>query len=180
MRKLLLWAVILVSMTLGVSVVAAADQVPPPGSPADNECNPGGVLYREENQDGCPTEWYWKAGWFLARYNRGEISREEFPDEFKSVLPPTDTLCGFGYDSGQRWTSCVSTNQTGYEEIDGEFYSYLLFVDSTPSCPSSYNGINLLWTTDTYTYMTVFYNFDAESLNNLGGLRAVTCIYGVL
>src|SRR4051794_9292941 len=59
--------------------------LPECGTRADNECNPGGVLYREENQDGCPTLWYWKAGWYLARYNDGTISRKDFPKEFESV-----------------------------------------------------------------------------------------------
>lgn len=62
--------------------------LPECGTPDDNECNPGGVLYREENQDGCKTLWYWKAGWYLARFNDGKISRENFPIEFESVLPP--------------------------------------------------------------------------------------------
>lgn len=62
--------------------------LPECGTPDDNECNPGGVLYREENQDGCPNLWYWKAGWFLARFRDGKISRADFPKEFESVLPP--------------------------------------------------------------------------------------------
>lgn len=57
-------------------------------TPQDNECYPGGVLYREENQDGCTSEWHWKAGWYLARFNNGTISLADFPDEFASVLPP--------------------------------------------------------------------------------------------
>lgn len=66
--------------------------LPECGTPDDNECNPGGVLYREENQDGCASLWYWKAGWFLARFNDGKISRENFPVEFVSVLPPLEKL----------------------------------------------------------------------------------------
>lgn len=66
--------------------------LPECGTPDDNECNPGGVLYRPDNQDGCPTEWYWKAGWFLARFNDGKIWRENFPAEFVSVLPPLEKL----------------------------------------------------------------------------------------
>lgn len=62
--------------------------LPKCGTSDDNECYPGGVLYREENQDGCATLWYWKAGWFLARFRDGKISRADFPVEFESVLPP--------------------------------------------------------------------------------------------
>ncbi len=90
MRKGILLAGLVLVLLLGVSSVWAEDDAPKPGTPADNECNVGGVLYREENQDGCPTLWYWKAGWFLARFNRGFISRADFPKEFESVLPPLE------------------------------------------------------------------------------------------
>lgn len=78
-------------------------KLPECGTPDDNECNPGGVLYREENQDGCQSEWYWKAGWYLARFNDGKISREDFPKEFESVLPPlTETVSlGACYTNGK-------------------------------------------------------------------------------
>lgn len=91
MRKGILLVGLVLILVFGVSSVwADDDSTPKPGTPADNECNPGGVLYREENQDGCPTLWYWKAGWFLARFNRGFISRADFPKEFESVLPPLE------------------------------------------------------------------------------------------
>ncbi len=90
MRKGILLVGLLLVLLMGMSTVWADDDAPKPGTPADNECNVGGVLYREENQDGCPTLWYWKAGWFLARFNRGFISRADFPKEFESVLPPLE------------------------------------------------------------------------------------------
>jgi len=91
MRKGILLVGLVLVLVMGVSSVwAGDDSTPKPGTPADNECNPGGVLYREQNQDGCPTLWYWKAGWFLARFNRGFISRADFPKEFESVLPPLE------------------------------------------------------------------------------------------
>ncbi len=88
-KRIILVALVLVVMH-GISLVQAQDATPEPGIPDDNECNPGGVLYRAENQDGCPTEWYWKAGWYLAAVNDGRISRDDMPDEFASVLPPED------------------------------------------------------------------------------------------
>ena len=94
MRKSILLIGLLLVLLMGISMVSADDSTPKPGTPADNECYPGGVLYREENQDGCPTLWYWKAGWFLARYNRGFISRADFPIEFVSVLPPEENSDG--------------------------------------------------------------------------------------
>ncbi len=75
---------------LGIYLVAAQEVTPEPPTPIENECSPGGVLYREENQDGCPNEWYWKAGWYLAAVNNGDIPPEDMPDEFTSVLPPLD------------------------------------------------------------------------------------------
>lgn len=91
MRKGIIFAVIMMVLMMGLTMVRAdEDSTPEPGTPADNECNPGGVLYREQNQDGCPSLWYWKAGWFLARFNRGFISRADFPKEFESVLPPLE------------------------------------------------------------------------------------------
>jgi len=91
MRRGILFICFVLILMMGISSVwAARDSSPEPGTPADNECNPGGVLYRDQNHDGCPTLWYWKAGWFLARFNRGFISRAEFPKEFESVLPPLD------------------------------------------------------------------------------------------
>ena len=93
MRKGIYIIVLALIVVTGMSMLRAGDESTPlPGTPADNECNPGGVLYREENQDGCPTIWYWKAGWFLARFNQGIISREDFPKEFGSVLPPLQPL----------------------------------------------------------------------------------------
>jgi hypothetical protein len=104
MRKGILLVGLVLVLMLGVSSVwADDDSTPKPGTPADNECNVGGVLYREENQDGCPTLWYWKAGWFLARFNRGFISRADFPKEFESVLPPLEKA---------DWT-CWNTNSVG-------------------------------------------------------------------
>lgn len=86
-KRVLLVGIIFVVLMTGL-VVRADDATPEPGTPQENECNPGGLLYREENQDGCPNEWYWKAGWYLAAVNNGRISRDDVPDEFKSVLPP--------------------------------------------------------------------------------------------
>ncbi len=74
--------------TTCTAVPGDANGLPECSTRHDNECYPGGALYREDNQDGCPSEWYWKAGWYLARLNDGKITRSEVPDEFASVLPP--------------------------------------------------------------------------------------------
>lgn len=61
-------------------------------TPDDNECYVGGVLYRDANQDGCPSVWYWEAGWFLARFLDGDITREQVPVQYRSVLPPPPSV----------------------------------------------------------------------------------------
>ncbi len=146
------FTVLLLLFTLIINVFSttAQDQQPKPGTPEDNACNPGGVLYREQNQDGCPSVWYWKAGWFLARYLSGEISRADFPDEFASALPPplpaavVITIC-HGHDNNDGngfWKVCVSSNRTGtffnlILGIDGQSY----YTDTLPCLPSYGHGI---------------------------------------
>ncbi len=184
MRKGLLISGLLLVLLMGMTWVYADDSTPKPGTPEDNECNPGGVLYREENQDGCPNLWYWKAGWFLARFNRGLISREDFPKEFESVLPPLNkdenslkTICGSGLDDSDLWIGCFNSDQTGSETVNGDLEDYVVFVNNSSECPLSFNGVS--WTTgvDTGSYIIDFYLFSDEELASIGGLRPVTCLY---
>lgn len=181
MRKF--WMVgIVLALLVGMSAVRAEENTPQPGTPEDNECNPGGVLYREENQDGCPSLWYWKAGWFLARFNRGLISRADFPKEFESVLPPlTDTriqtICGTMMDEGDKWFGCVHSDGTGYETVDELFYSYLVFTSDPATCPLTFNGLKLVFPVSTQDYMIDFYLFSAEQVASVGGIAPVTCVY---
>ena len=186
MRKAILFTGLLVMLVMMAGIVSADDErTPKPGTPADNECYPGGVLYREENQDGCPTLWYWKAGWFLARFNRGFISREDFPKEFESVLPPLPkpedpirTVCASN-NAIADWYGCMSSNQTGTETVNNVFYSYLLFVNTSSECPGSFNGLGLDGATSTQTYMISYYQFKPAQVAYIGGVRPITCIYAV-
>lgn len=59
--------------------------LPECGTPKDNECYPGGVLAGK-----CDSEWHWKGGWWLARYNHFGLNRADFPLEFISLLPPIE------------------------------------------------------------------------------------------
>ncbi len=59
--------------------------LPECGTPKDNECYPGGVMAGK-----CDSEWHWKGGWWLARYNHFGLSRADFPLEFISLLPPEE------------------------------------------------------------------------------------------
>lgn len=157
--------------------------LPECGSPDDNECNPGGVLYREENQDGCKSEWYWKAGWFLARFNDGKFSREDFPQEFASVLPPkterkVGTVCKQALAINTGYYGCFSSDQTGYDLYNGDFYEYDVFVSDSKDCPTSFNGLPLDDYDDTSSYVYDYYLFTADELATLGGgLLPVTCYY---
>jgi hypothetical protein len=188
MRKFMLLFGLLV-LALGAALVSAADSSsaePQPGTPEDNECYPGGVLYREANQDGCPTEWHWKAGWFLARYNRGLITREDFPTEFASVLPapddnapPVRTIC---YDSlpNMPVVICLSSDQTGTWKntlpMNQGGYSWnLIFMDNPVVCPATYlggayNGVGGL------SFFVVLYRFTNAELAELG-LKDKWCSY---
>ncbi len=148
MYKVLIPLVLLFTLLFSFTVIQAQDQ-PQPGSPEENACNPGGVLYREGNQDGCPTEWYWKAGWFLSRFLSGKISRDQFPDEFASALPPEPaaplvpiiTIC---HSDNVSFIICANSDRTGIiEYLDGRKAGDVLFVDSLP-CPQELNGVPFL------------------------------------
>ncbi len=136
MKRFTLLFVTVLILVLGFSALHAADisqtcandPNDPSGLPqcytsADNECYQGGVLYREENQDGCPTIWDWKAGWFLARYNRGLLSRANFPQEFESVLPPLSkanaiaNTCSYAYTSA---TGSVLLDVNWHTALNGQ------------------------------------------------------------
>lgn len=147
-------------------------------TPDDNECYKGGVLYREENQDGCSSLWYWKAGWFLARFNDGKISRSNFPVEFKSVLPPENsginTICA-ATNNGAAWTICVHSNQTADETYNGQ-PRMVLFTDNAANCPSTLNGMTY-FAVNTTQGMINFYNFTPAQVASIGGLQPVACYY---
>jgi hypothetical protein len=57
--------------------------LPECGTRADNECNPGGTM-----EGKCDNEWLWKAGWEIARFNDGRMTREQVNDAWRFLLPP--------------------------------------------------------------------------------------------
>lgn len=165
-------------LALGIAAITAAAD-PQPDTPEDNECYPGGVLYREANQDGCPTEWHWKAGWYLARYNRGQITRDEFPDEFASVLPdledaPVKTICHVTSSATTVWaTVCISSDQSGrWTGISpggvGTFDSILGFVDNIAYCPDSFRGHARIGIGGASTNFLLFFGFSLGEFAELG------------
>ena len=94
MKRFALGLILLVALVGGLSLVHAQEtrtcttnpndgsRLPECFTRDDNECYTGGVL---EGQ--CDSEWEWIAGWYLARFNRGLISRDQFPAEYSSLLP---------------------------------------------------------------------------------------------
>ncbi|MBZ0275968.1 MAG: hypothetical protein K8I60_07485 [Anaerolineae bacterium] len=85
MRKRALF--ILIALLLVMPLVMHAE-----GDPHENACYEGGSMWRESG-DGCPTEWHWIVGWYLANWeNNGGWSNPDnpFPDwaDPEHVLPP--------------------------------------------------------------------------------------------
>ncbi|QPC82788.1 hypothetical protein G4Y79_24405 [Phototrophicus methaneseepsis] len=78
------------SLFLIVSLVFAAIGFDDRGNPNDprineraNACFEGGTM-----EGRCQTEIDWIAGWYLIRYNEGLIAREDFPSQYRWILPP--------------------------------------------------------------------------------------------
>ncbi|MCA0457996.1 MAG: hypothetical protein LCI00_28780 [Chloroflexi bacterium] len=183
MTKRVFIAGLICLLLAGMNVVTAQEATPEPS--IENECSPGGVLYREENQDGCPTEWHWKAGWYLAQYNNGELSREDFPDEFAETLPPpieipppsppviTDddgilTICHFY--SGSMSDYCLKSNFTGtvISTIpDQPTLFFFLIIPRTGTCPPMSDGHGLRVAPRDITGF-YFYGFTSEEYAMLG------------
>lgn len=80
------------------------------GTPADNECNPGGVLAWEYGWEGpCPAhEEVWVCGWYLARVNRGYL--DAVPDWCEWAIPPEPepepAPAAEKSGPGNNWTGC--------------------------------------------------------------------------
>lgn len=65
--KLFTFFVLILAVLLAPFQFAHAQD--PAANPRDNACYPGGAMYRpNELGQGCPTEWHWMCGWYLAHY----------------------------------------------------------------------------------------------------------------
>ena len=86
MKKLGLLSILVLSLAL---VVMAQDDRGNVNDPTVNEranaCYAGGTLAGK-----CTSEWDWIAGWYLIRFEYGLISREAFPEAYRSILPALD------------------------------------------------------------------------------------------
>lgn len=109
---------------------------------SDNECYIGGVL-----EGKCNDQWMWDAGWYLARYNRGQISLDVFPVQYYGVLPPItkpssiSTVCKIGFNNRY----CANIDKTGTRDAgnDGSIEEVEVFLPPTASsCPSGYVSLS--------------------------------------
>ncbi len=102
MKKTLLLTVVLLVLALGIMPVYASD--PEPGTAADNECNPGGTMAGK-----CDTDWEWQAGWYLARYNRNQLTAAQVPATYRGLLPTNaaNTIKCFKDDYDPNYNFCL-------------------------------------------------------------------------
>lgn len=125
------------------------------GSPTDNECYAGGVL-----EGKCDSPWLWNAGWYLARFNQGLISREDFPDFYGGVLPPVvevveEVVSSGAGNPGMSLMSvckanfmaeyCAYSDHTGTRDsgANGSVEEVQLFLPAgTGTCPVGYTEVN--------------------------------------
>ena len=108
-RAITLFTLTLV-IVLAAVIVVQAEPDSPPGVPPDDEdanaCYSGGSM-----EGKCITDWHWKCGWFLIRFEEGLLSRENFPQECETVLPPPFVLI----DSGKEKTTKDDEGMTQIE-----------------------------------------------------------------
>jgi hypothetical protein len=189
--SLLALVVAMVSPTLADDASCTADPndgsaLPECGTPADNACYEGGVM-----ESKCVGDWEWKAGWHLARFLAGVMTREQVPQDFQIVLPPPAEpgteplrLCINESGSGITARACVSSDQTGWlTATDGQttITLSLLFVtgDSPAACPTSFNQLALVQALPTGMVVMSLVSaqlFTQEELDALR-LQSVLCLY---
>lgn len=72
----------LLVIILLVSVIPMVNaQEPEPGTAADNSCNVDGSM-----EGKCISDWHWRCGWFLARYESGSYTLTQVPADCAAVL----------------------------------------------------------------------------------------------
>lgn len=89
MKPLRFIAPLFISLTIFAGITAAQDEPLPNDpwvNPDANACFTGGSW---EGKCGDDLE-MWQAGWYLIRWEKGIISEDDIPDQYKWVLPPVD------------------------------------------------------------------------------------------
>lgn len=89
-KHLILILILMVGSLVPMGMVAAQD----PTGAGDNACYEQGSMWRENPLDRCNTVWAWVCGWYLARYEKGEL--DEVPEACQILLDliprPTTTI----------------------------------------------------------------------------------------
>jgi hypothetical protein len=160
--------------------------LPECGSPEDNACYAGGVM-----EGKCVGDWEWKAGWHLARFLAGTMTREQVPQDFQIVLPPPAEpgseplrLCIAEASGIITVRACISSDQTGWlTATDGvdTLTIHALFVDgdSPALCPLTHVSQPFIQALPTFALLDELVDagiFTSEEVDALG-LKPVTCLY---
>jgi hypothetical protein len=126
-----------------------------PFTRADNECYAGGTMEGRCNQDvdgdgivsQAEVDWAWNCGWYMARYNDGDLSRGEVPSWCASLLPPLPArsanspraICAYFAPSNYCLLGNYLTEDFDYDgDIDYEYYVITdAAVGNGGNCPGS-------------------------------------------
>lgn len=163
--KLLAIIVLVVASIVSIGVVLADSdscstnpdsELPECFTPEDNECYPDG-----EMADRCETDYDWNFGWYLARYNNGQIAYDDIPEAYRPILVSDggdDVAISVGgciqilstsYVPGAVLSSLGSSVSVvqAYDDADcsSTSVSYALFATSSPTqaadvCDTYYGG----------------------------------------
>lgn len=132
-------------------------RLPECGTRADNECYEGGTMAGK-----CTNEWLWKAGWEIARFNDGRLTREQVNAEWAFLLdPPVEGVAGVStllpgcYQSNNRsydleYYGPIDTigNYTMWDSTDGSCSGKVVYEDAIIYATSEAAALNLceiLW-----------------------------------
>lgn len=160
----------------------------------DNACYPGGTLYRE-NGDGCPTEWYWKAGWYLQQVEYGKLDAKEVPEEFQSAMPPVNetpavpvlTICHntlfFTAAIGAEFQICLGSDGKGYginspASNPHREFEYSIAAPDAAVCPLAPDGAIPFGPPEPISHFMTQFNFTSDDLAQLGFQNNTFCSYG--
>lgn len=157
MLKRLLIILTLLSFSFVVVLAVGTDDQGNPNDPNDNDR--ANACFSEGSLEGkCDTDWEWKCGWHLIRFEYELTSREDFPTECASLLPPLPEPEAVDNDAGcyvmarasfyYNGVPNSSGNLAAFESndcIDGSFSSGIIVVANDEStalaiCASAIGG----------------------------------------
>jgi hypothetical protein len=161
----------------------ADGSLPECGTRADNECYDGGTM-----ADKCDNDWLWKAGWEIARFNNGTMTREQVNPEWAFLLPPPVepvegapgvlTICHPISAPNPPGTICLRADQTGYLDYasNGQYEYLEVFVDNPADCTPTYLGYPFIVSGERDGFARPRWGFTVAELDSLG-LKPHFCEY---